>query len=79
MLDSIIDKMIMNSNHRFEYIINSLKLVNPLNILSKGYSLVKIDDKVIKSVKDIKINDEVNIKLYEGEIKAKVMEVNDGK
>ncbi len=78
-LNNIIDKMIMNSNHRFEYIINSLKLVNPLNILSKGYSLVKIDDKVIKSVKDIKINDEVNIKLYEGEIKAKVMEVNDGK
>ena len=28
-------------------IINTLKLINPLNILSNGYSLVKINDKVM--------------------------------
>lgn len=61
--------------NKYDMLVNTLKLVNPLNILEKGYSLVKIDDKLIKSSKDVKVNDEVNIKLYEGEIRATVKEV----
>ena len=57
------------------YIINTLKLVNPLNILSNGYSLVKLNDKVIKSSKDLKLDDKLNIKLHDGEIIAKVEEI----
>ena len=76
-LNNIIDKKIVNANHKLEYIINSLNLVNPLNILSKGYSLVRLKGNLIKKAKDLKINDEINIKFYEGEIKAKVKEVSE--
>lgn len=76
-LNNIIDKKLINTKHNLDYIINTLKLVNPLNILSNGYSLVKVNDKVIKSSKEINVNDIVNIKLYEGEILAKVEEIKE--
>ena len=63
-----------------EVIINSLNLVNPLNILSKGYSLVKMNDEIVKDASVLKVNDGINIKMYKGEIKAKIKEViNDGR
>ena len=57
------------------YLINTLKLVNPLNILSNGYSLVKKGDKLIKSSKDLKVNDTINIKFHKGEIESIVREI----
>lgn len=74
-LNNLIDKKLSTTKYNLEYLINTLKLVNPLNILSNGYSLVKKDDKVIKESKDLKINDKINIKLYDGEIKAQVKEI----
>ena len=49
-------------------IINRYNLLNPLNILSKGDSVVKKDNNVIKNIKDINIKDKLNIKLYKGNI-----------
>ncbi len=74
-LNNVIEKKLSNTKYNLDYLINTLKLVNPLNILSNGYSLVKLEDKLIKSSKDLKINDEVNIKLYEGEIIGVVKEI----
>ena len=74
-LNNVIDKKILLTKHNLEYIINTLKLVNPLNILSSGYSIVRLNDKVITSIKDIKLKSKVNIKLYDGEIEAKVEEI----
>ena len=58
-----------------ELYINKLNLLNPLNVLSKGYSLSKVDDKLIKSTKDVKENDKVSIKVIDGEINTVVKEV----
>ena len=44
--------------------------------MKKGYSLVTLNDQVIKSSKDIKINDELKIKLYEGKVSAIVKEID---
>ena len=49
-----------------------LDLINPNNILSKGYSIVKKDNKIIKSIKDIKLKDEINIVLSDGSILSEV-------
>ena len=74
-INNSIDKQIFTSRHNLEYMINTLKLVNPLNILSNGYSLVKLNDKVIKSSKEVKLDDLINIKLHDGELVAKVEEI----
>ena len=74
-LNNIIDKRMIKEKNNLDYLINTLKLVNPLNILSNGYSLVRKNNKVIRSVNDLELNDEINIKLHEGEIMAKVKEI----
>ena len=78
-LNNIIEKRIINEKHNLDYIVNTLKLVNPLNILSNGYSLVKKDDKIIKRSKELKKDDLISIKLYEGSINAKVTELEEDK
>ena len=84
-LDMLIDNLnknvkniLVNKNHELVLLANTLKLVNPLNILDRGYSVVKKDNKVIKDIKDIKKEDNIDIRIKNGNIKAKVLEVNNG-
>ena len=58
---------------------NGLKDKNPINILEKGFAQIKIKNKIISSVKDTQIDDNINIKLKDGEILAKVVNVNDNR
>lgn len=74
-LNKIINNTIESNNHKYTIMVNKLELLNPLNILNKGYSLVTINGNVLKSVKDVKINDNINIKLHEGSIEATVKEI----
>lgn len=53
-------------------IIEKLQLINPLNILSKGYSLAYVDNKLIKSIKQVKVKDTLEIKLVDGKMEVSV-------
>lgn len=55
--------------------INKLELLNPLNILSKGYSLVTHDKCVIKDANDLKVDDVISIRMHEGNVNAIVREI----
>ena len=78
-LEKMLNKIVMSkidvSKHKYEVMINKLELLNPLNILSKGYSLVTLDDNVVKSTKDLKVDDTINIRMHEGSIEAIVKEI----
>ena len=71
----------------FQYKINEIKnsldrrvhkviTLNPLETLKRGYSVVTKENEIIKSVKNIKIDDEIAIKVTDGIIKGKVKEIN---
>ena len=77
-LNKNIKNILVNKNHELVLLANTLKLVNPLNILDRGYSVVKKDNKVIKDIKDINNEDNIDIRIKNGNIKAKVLEVNNG-
>ena len=66
------EDLFKKDEHAYKLLIYKLELLNPVSILSKGYSIVKIGDKVIKSEKDVKNKDIVNIKLFDGEFSAEV-------
>lgn len=66
------NEMFIKHNNTLELIINKLELLNPLNVLSKGYSVASVDDKIVKSVKDVKKNDKLNIKLLDGVVETTV-------
>ena len=60
------------------HLIEKLEILNPLNALKRGYSIAKKDDKCINSIKGLKKDDNINIIIKDGEVKAKVMEVKNG-
>lgn len=66
-------------SHEEQLLVNTLKLVNPLNILDKGYSLVAKENKIIKDSSDLALEDKINIKLSKGEITAIVKEKKEWK
>lgn len=66
-------EMFTSYANSLELIINKLELLNPLSVLSKGYSVASLDDKrIVKSVNDVKVNDTINLKLIDGEINTVV-------
>jgi len=77
-LNNIMENNIKDKNHKYEILVNTLKLVNPLNILEKGYSLVKKDEKLINDSSEINVNDLIEIKFFKGALKAEVREVSNG-
>jgi exodeoxyribonuclease VII large subunit len=54
---------------------SKLNALSPLNVLSRGYSVAYKDGKVIKEKKDININDELTLKLSDGEALCAVKEI----
>ena len=53
-----------------------LNLLNPTNILDKGYSIVKKGNKIIKNKKDLNIGDNINIIICNGELLSEVKGIN---
>jgi exodeoxyribonuclease VII large subunit len=53
--------------------VEKLKILNPLLTLKRGYSIAKIDDKVVSSAKDVKSGDELDIEFDDGTINTKVI------
>ena len=59
--------------------VNKLELVNPLAIMQKGYTVTKINNKIIKSIKDVTIQDQVSVDLVDGTIIANVTDIKEEK
>lgn len=64
---------IMQKRSEFQNVVEKIDALSPLKTLSRGYSIMEKNGKIIKSKKELNIGDEVNIKLYEGTTKAKII------
>lgn len=53
--------------------ISKLDALSPLKTLTRGYSIIQKDGKVIKSVDQLQKDDELDIRLTDGSTRAKVM------
>ena len=53
--------------------IAKIDALSPLKTLVRGYSIVELEGKVIKSVNDLNKDDEIDIRLVDGKTKAKVL------
>ncbi len=62
------DKIINKKKNEFVNVVNKLDTLSPLKTLSRGYSVVLKDDKVIKSEKDINVGEQFSVKMSDGEI-----------
>lgn len=65
----------IDKQKELDNIIAKLNLLNPLNILDRGYNITYKDNHVVTSIKEIKENDNLNIKMKDGNLKVTVNEV----
>ena len=52
-----------------------LRLVDPMNVLKRGYSLTMVNGKIVKSVNQINVGDRIETKLNDGTVESKVENV----
>lgn len=65
-------KMIFREQERIHFNENTARLVNPENILKRGYSITLKEGKIIKSVNQLNINEEIETRLADGNIKSRI-------
>lgn len=57
---------------------NLLDSLNPLAVLSRGYSVATLEGKSIKSISQVKQEDIITLRLSDGTLKSKVIKESDG-
>jgi len=72
LINSISNLLNKNTN-KYNNLIEKLETLNPVLTLKRGYSIIKSNDKVIDSIKNLKKDDIINIELQDGNINAKVL------
>ncbi len=58
--------------NKYLQLVSKLETLSPLLTIKRGYSVTRCGDKVVKSVKDVKKDDLLDIELSDGKIKTKV-------
>lgn len=81
MYEKVINNKILKSpqsmfdkkKHQYELLLKTIEVLNPMKLLSSGYSIVKSNGKVIKNSHDVNLDDVVDIELSEGKLKCSVI------
>ncbi len=73
------DTIFEEKNNKLNLYIEKITILNPLNSLKRGYAIIYKDNKVVSTKEKIKKEDILNIKIKNGTIISKVMEVENGK
>ncbi len=70
------EKMIFREMERIHLHENTLRLVNPENVLKRGYTITLKEGKIIKSTKQLSISDEIETRFADGNVQSKIINKN---
>ena len=69
--DKVLEKY-KESSYLFANLISKLDSLSPLKTLTRGYSIIQKDNKIIKSKEELKQGDKINIRLIDGQVNAEI-------
>lgn len=75
-LKLLITNVMNTKTNKYNLLKEKLIALSPLTIMDKGYSIVYQDGRIIRSTNDTKPGDNINVKLKDGNVNCRVMEVN---
>lgn len=78
-LIAAISNKIQLSQHLLASLSRALNNVSPLNVLSRGYSIVQKDHTVVSSTKYVNLGDTISVRLLNGELECKVHKIKETK
>ena len=72
-LENVIKTKQKEEKTKYIELISKLDALSPLKTLTRGYSIVEQNDRIIKSAKDLNAGDKINIRLIDGKLNAKIL------
>ena len=66
-------KLLDNKSNKFLNLVSKLETLSPLLTLQRGYTMTKINGKVVSSSKSIKKGDSIEVNFKDGKVDAKVL------
>ena len=66
-----------NKENDLVNLIEKLELINPLAVLKRGYNILYKDDKLVKSIKNLKVNDTLIIKMNDGLVTTQITKIKE--
>lgn len=75
-LPDVTRNLIRKRSDKLELYNTTIDLVDPENVLKKGYAMVLKDGKIIKTINDLDYGDTIVTKLYDGRINSKIQNID---
>ena len=72
-LEGYITKRYIKEKSKTLNLLTKLDGLSPLKTLTRGYGIITLNGRTIKSVQNLNKEDEINIKLYDGTVNAKIL------
>lgn len=66
-------KLIEKSKNKYLIALSKLETLSPVLTIKRGYSVARVNDKIIKSVKDVHKKDVIELEVSDGKIKTEVV------
>ncbi|MBQ4091192.1 MAG: exodeoxyribonuclease VII large subunit [Clostridia bacterium] len=73
-INTLIKERVQREDNGFRVLCTRLEGVNPLAVLSRGYSVVEREGEIISSVNDVNVGDNVTVRMSNGAVKAQITE-----
>lgn len=68
--------MLFREKEKIHYSENAVRLLNPENVLKRGYTLTLKNGKIIKLAAKLQVNDEIETRFTDGKVKSKITKKN---
>ena len=72
-LENVMNKIKEKNKNKYIELVSKLDTLSPLKTLTRGYSIIEKKGKIVKSVTDLQTEDEISIRLKDGEKQAKII------
>ena len=72
-LENSIQRIKEKNKNKYIELVAKLDTLSPLKTLTRGYSIIEKDGKIVKSINDLQKEDEIAIRLKDGEKQAKIL------
>ena len=66
------ERRLIKERERIHYNENTVRLINPVNVLKRGYSITFSNGKLVKAAGHLKVNDELETRFASGKVKSKI-------
>lgn len=67
------EKKILREQERIHFHENTARLIHPENVLKRGYTITLKEGRIVKSAKQIELNEEIETRFSDGTVKSKIV------